>query len=292
MKPAFGLGLLWVAAVGMAWTPAVGDKLSAWEVPAAEGAPKSFGPILAGWRSRNKWLVTGSNDQTARLWEVATGKEIRSLMGHTDGVNSVALTGDGKWLVSGGADKTARLWEVSSGNEIRTFQGHRHWVTSVALSSDGKWLVTGSYDKTARLWDVGNSNEVRRFQGHGSWATAVAFSRDGKQLVTASNDETARLWELSSGKEVRRFQCHAKGVACLALSGDGNQLVTGSRAVMDPEGRYDAANDGDIEHLHWVVGMETFPLKQFRDRYYDPGLLAKHLGLHKERPRAVKGAPS
>jgi len=65
----------------------------------------------------------------------------------------------------------------------------------------------------------------------------------------------------------------------------------GTWAVMDPEGRYDAANDGDIEHLHWVVGLETFPLRKFRDRFYDPGLLAKHLGLHKERPRELKAAP-
>jgi hypothetical protein len=60
---------------------------------------------------------------------------------------------------------------------------------------------------------------------------------------------------------------------------------------MDPQGRYDASNDGNIEHLHWVIGMETFPLRQFRERYYDPGLLAKHLGFHKERPREIKATP-
>ena len=58
---------------------------------------------------------------------------------------------------------------------------------------------------------------------------------------------------------------------------------------MDGEGRYDTSNGSELEHLYCVAGMETFPLKQFADRYYDPGLLAKHVGLHKERPRAVKG---
>ena len=94
-------------------------------------------------------------------------------------------------------------------------------------------------------------------------------------LFTRSRDGTTRVWSVwgrDRGKEV-----------CQLIS-----FADGTWAVTDPEGRYDASNGGDIEHLHWVVGMETFPLKRFADRYYDPCLLAKHLGLHKERPREVK----
>src|SRR5205807_5073429 len=61
----------------------------------------------------------------------------------------------------------------------------------------------------------------------------------------------------------------------------------GSWAVVDPEGRFDAANGGDVEGLHWVVGTEPITLDQLKERYYDPGLLAKKLGLHKEPLRKV-----
>ena len=57
--------------------------------------------------------------------------------------------------------------------------------------------------------------------------------------------------------------------------------------MIDPDGRYDAANDGDVEGLHWVVGERPLPLKQFKDQYYDPGLLAKLMGHNKEPLRAV-----
>jgi WD40 repeat protein len=68
-----------------------------------------------------RWLVTGDLDRTARLWELASGREVRGFQGHTQVVTAVALSSDGKWLVTGSGDKTARLWELSSGKEVRAF---------------------------------------------------------------------------------------------------------------------------------------------------------------------------
>jgi WD40 repeat protein len=146
------------------------------------------------------------------------------------------------------------------------------------LSSDCRRLVTGNGDGTARLWEVVTGQEVHSFQGNNVCVTSVALSDEIKWLFTAGVDGTTRIWNVwgpDNSKEV-----------CQLLS-----FRDGTWAVMDSEGRYDASNNADIEHLHWVVGMETFPLKQFKDRYYDPGLLAKHLGLHKERPREINAAP-
>src|SRR5260370_115870 len=71
-----------------------------------------------------KWPVTASLDETARLWEVAQGREVRAFRGHANVVSSVCLSGDGKWLATGSWDKTARLWEAASGKEVRAFRGH------------------------------------------------------------------------------------------------------------------------------------------------------------------------
>jgi WD40 repeat protein len=99
-------------------------------------------------------VLTGSRDNTARLWDAATSREIRAFKGHGGSVYSVAFSPDGKRVLTGSDDKTARLWDAATGKEIRAFMGHGGPVYSVAFSPDGKRVLTGSWDKTARLWDV------------------------------------------------------------------------------------------------------------------------------------------
>jgi WD40 repeat protein len=71
-----------------------------------------------------KYVVSGSGDKTVRLWELATGKEVRRFTGHADWVRSVAVTPDGQYVVSGSGDKTVRLWDLATGKEVRRFTGH------------------------------------------------------------------------------------------------------------------------------------------------------------------------
>ena len=99
----------------------------------------------------------------------------------------------------------------------------------------------------------------------------MAFSPDGKQVLTGSEDGTTRIWETQTGREL-----------CRLIS-----FTDGTWAVVDSEGRFDAANGGDVEGLHWVVGNEPIALKQLKERYYDPGLLAKYMGFNKEPLRQV-----
>jgi hypothetical protein len=145
-------------------------------------------------------------------------------------------------------------------------------VDSVAFSRDGKQVLTGSWDHTARLWDAASGKEIRRFEGHSEWITSVAFSRDSKQVLTGSSDCTSRIWDAATGKEL-----------CALVS-----FTNGEWAVVDSAGRFDAFNGGDVEGLHWVIGNEPIELVQLKERYYDPGLLAKKLGFNKEPLRKVE----
>jgi len=97
-------------------------------------------------------LASGYYDKTIKLWEVATGRELRSLAGHIDKVISVAFSPDGRTLASGSIDETIRLWEVATGREVRTLRGHTNGVNSVAFSPDGRTLASGGIDKTIKLW--------------------------------------------------------------------------------------------------------------------------------------------
>jgi Tol biopolymer transport system component len=139
-------------------------------------------------------VLTGSGDGKARLWDVATGKELRTFEGHSDWVMSVAFSPDGQQALTGSADKTARLWDVETGQEIRRLQ-HADGVRCVAFSPDGQQVLTGSFDNTARLWDVTTGREIRRFEGHSDAVVSVAFSPDGRQVVTGSWDSNCPIVE-------------------------------------------------------------------------------------------------
>jgi hypothetical protein len=141
-----------------------------------------------------KYILTGSLDRTARLWDAATGQVLRTYVGHTNSVTSVAFSSDGKRILTGSADFTARLWDVDKDQSVRTFTGHTSSVNSVAFSPNGRYALTGSADIAARLWDVETGQSSRTFRGHINSVNKVAFSPDGRYVLTSSVDTTTRLW--------------------------------------------------------------------------------------------------
>ena len=179
--------------------------------------------------SDGKTLASGSSDKTIKLWNVDTGKEIRTLKDHEDAVSSVSLSSDGKTLASGSSDKTIKLWNVDTGKEIHTLQDHDDEVYSVSLSPDGKTLASGSSDKTIKLWDVETSKEIRTLQDHDDLVYSVSFSSDGKTLASASYDKTIKLWDVKTGKEIRTLQDHDEAVSSVSLGSDGKTLASASR---------------------------------------------------------------
>jgi WD40 repeat protein len=162
--------------------------------------------------------LSGSDDNTLRLWDVATGQELRRCEGHTNGVTSVAFSPDGRQALSGSGDRTLRLWDVATGQELRRCEGHTNTVTSVAFSPDGRQALSGSSDDTLRLWDVATGQELRRFEGHTNKVTSVAFSPDGRQALSGSWDKTLRLWDVDRGACLAVFTCNWP-IACVAVQG-------------------------------------------------------------------------
>jgi WD40 repeat protein len=99
-----------------------------------------------------KFLVSGSQDQTIRVWNLATGELVHTLKGHRDSVNAVALSPDGQIIASGSTDKTIKLWHLGSGELLGTFTGHGNTVTALSFTASGEMLVSGSLDKTIKIW--------------------------------------------------------------------------------------------------------------------------------------------
>lgn len=167
------------------WEVATGHQLRAMEGHSRDimksDKPRfiNSGVSAVAFNADGSLVASAGEDLTIRIWEVSTGKELRTLTGHTTeegevriaskdylmvfvGINDIAFSPDGKWLASGGMDHTARLWEVATGNEAQTLTGHTSSVKAIAFSPDSRWLASGSGDKTIRLWEVATGQEVRK----------------------------------------------------------------------------------------------------------------------------------
>ena len=177
-----------------------------------------------------KFALTGSQDGTARLWNIQNDKVVRRFLGHKGGVSGVAFSPDGKSILTGGNDGTVRLWDEATGEQLRLFAGHAGGISAVAFSPDGQYVLSASGDKTAQLWDARTGQAIRTFIGHADFVSSVAFSPDGHYVLTASFDKTARLWDAASGDPIRTFTENTDlgRVTSAAFSPDGKYIVTGS----------------------------------------------------------------
>ena len=261
-----------------------------------------------------KTLASGSSDKSIKLWDLANWHELRILSGYSILGPNVAFSPDGKALASGGDDNSIMLWDAASGRELSSLSGSvKSSLLSVGISPDGMTLAAGSEDHSVKLWDLISGHGLRSLIGHRATVGSVAFSPDGKTLASGSWDNSIKLWEVASGRELRSLSGHVNSVVSVAFSPDDKTLASASYdktvklwdvvkgtplgtlysvgtdefLVVDADGRYDSSNAGQTPYLHWVVGMTPISLDQLKDRYYEPGLLAKIMGHNTEPLRPV-----
>ena len=177
-------------------------------------------------------VVKDSKDNSARLWNIETGRELRRFDGHTSGILSVAFSPDGSQVLTGGYDKSARVWDSATGRQLEILTGFRTNVTAVAFVPDSPYVVIGMYLRAATLWDVSTGTHVRTFNPPGPQVpsvTAFAISTDGKTLAVAGEgDGVTRLWDVQTGQDLQALKGHTGQVQSIAFSRDGQSVLTGS----------------------------------------------------------------
>jgi RNA polymerase sigma factor (sigma-70 family) len=236
--------------------------------PPEEASALAFSPdgkLLASGRDFDLPRKQGQ-DNPIQLWDVATGKELRRLIGHKDRVLSIAFSPDGKTLASGAQryDATLRLWDVVTGNEVFALKGHGGELQSVAFSPDGKTVATGSMDKTIHLWDPATGKEKRRLSGHQGDVMAVTFSPDGRVLASGGFDRTLRLWDPARGKQLRQVELDEAGNARTFTSSSKYRINRGFAAVaFSPDGKTLAAagRDHTLRLFDAATGNEVRPIQ-------------------------------
>ncbi len=198
--------------------------------PPKKTSPGIFG---IGFSRDGRTLVTGNFNGTVNLWDVGSGRLLRTLDGHTDVVYKGVFSPDEKILASCSRDGKIKLWDVTTGRELRTLTGHTRPVKAVAFGPNGKLLASVSNDGTLRLWDVASGLEQRSFVHTRSHEIddsvySLVFISHGRMIAAGNGDGTISYWEVASGKEIRVLKGHTNGVFCLSLSSDGRRLASGS----------------------------------------------------------------
>ncbi len=171
--------------------------------------------------------VSGSKDDTLKVWDLETGQELKTLEGHSGGVNTVAITPDGLRAVSGSWDDTLKVWDLETGQELKTLEGHSGGVSTVAITPDGLRAVSGSWDDTLKVWDLETGQELKTLEGHSQGVNTLAITPDGLRAVLGCEDDTFKVWDLEKGKELKTLQGHSDSVYTLAITPDGLRAVLG-----------------------------------------------------------------
>ncbi|MEI6286701.1 MAG: RING finger protein [Bacillota bacterium] len=152
-----------------------------------------------------KRLVSGSDDKTVKVWNLATGKS-KDLSGHKGWVKSVAFSPDGKVVASGSFDSTVKIWNAETGEEEHNLTGHDAWVRDVKFSPDGKTLATCGDDKQIKIWNVATGECEKTLTGHERWVNDVQFSEDGKKLISSGGDGAEKVWDIDTEKCLNTIQ--------------------------------------------------------------------------------------
>jgi WD40 repeat protein len=182
-----------------------------------------------------KEIVTGSDDHTIRIWDVASGREIRQI-NVDDAVESVSYSHDGTTIAAGTRSADILLWDAASGRPGITIKpaeatgpiGTTLQDIAVSFSPRGNELL-GAWHNTAQVWDARTGKEIRRFIGHTYPIRSVSYSSDGRTVLTGGDDKTARLWDVATGAELRRYEV-GENVVAVAYSPNDQRIVTGSES--------------------------------------------------------------
>ncbi|HEY9831294.1 MAG TPA: serine/threonine-protein kinase [Stenomitos sp.] len=238
-----------------------------------------------------KNLLSGSADKKIKIWDLATGKELRTLIKASIPINYFAISPDWQTLATGDTGNTIAIWDFNSGKKNQILKGHSSYVNYVVISPDGNKLASASADNRIKIWNLFSGQELLTLTGHSSYINYIAITPDGKKLASASADNTIKIWDFATGKALLTLTGHSGSVNSLTITPDGKKLASASAdntikiwdfstgktlltltghaspvkpLVMTPDGKnlVSASADGTIKIWDLLTGKEIQTLKK------------------------------
>jgi WD40 repeat protein len=204
--------------------------------------------------------ISGSDDNTLKVWDLESGNELMTLTGHTGSIDAVAVTPDGQRVISGSQDKTLKVWDLESGNEIVTLSaplsphisskmialtpdsGRVVVSYNIAVIPESRWVDTEALYRCHRIdnrvyfdnrflkvWDLNSGNELITLTCHFGSVDAVTITPDGRLAISGSDDKTLKVWDLESGNELMTLTGHTGSVDAVIVTPDGRRVISGSQ---------------------------------------------------------------
>ncbi|MEA2230441.1 MAG: hypothetical protein QOD83_257 [Solirubrobacteraceae bacterium] len=214
---------------------------------AAAGSPAT----VVAMHPISEIAASGHSDGSVRLLDLATGTQLRTLVGHWGGIWGIAFSPDGQTLASAGGDGDVCIWDPCTGTQLRTLTGHEGGVRGVAFSPNGQTLASAGGDGNVCIWDPSAGTQLRTLTGHEGGVRGVAFSPDGQTLASAGADACVRVWDASAGTQLRTLTGHRGRVWGVAFSPDGECVAS-------------AGDDGSLRLWNPATGVAQHTLTGHR----------------------------
>jgi WD40 repeat protein len=202
----------------------------------------------------DKYLVLANYDNSIRIIELFSGKEIRSLE-HTSThlrTGALSISFDSKYIISGDSNQTLHLWDFNTGKLLNKTFGNKdevnpELISSICFSPDNKLVISGAGDKIIRVWAITELKQVLSLGGHLSKITALSISPNGNNILSGGYNGEIIFWGIKEGKMITKIDEPLINVTSICFSPDGNMALSGH-------------GDGSI--CLWLVGSMIL-LKRF-----------------------------
>jgi WD40 repeat protein len=179
------------------------------------------------WSPNNRYILTGSEDNTVKLWNPKNGECVHTLDGHSNRITRIRVTWDGYHALSSSVDRTVRVWDLSKPAFLTTVGPHPNAVLDLAISSDGSTALTTCRSGEMFVWDAPNNTITANIDGQRGQFAAIAIDAAGEQGFTGGDDRRLHQWDLSGQKQISEWPTNESPITALDLSSNVDTILAG-----------------------------------------------------------------